>query len=283
MADYTDTKSGIGALFPAGAVEETFRRTEPLLGAAQLVSRHLFGIPLVSGIKDPFTGKAQVMTLEILNDYIDRAVSTVELETGLTIFPTPIKEKTPFDRHYMQSFGYQRLLKRPVSSIEHLAIVPSNQMEVFVVPLDWIDVGQLYHGQLNVIPLTIALTSSGAPQSAIVSTAGGAALLAILNNSHWISSYWQISYTAGFPGGSVPKVLNDLIGMVSAMNALSMLAATYGKSNSVSLSIDNMSQSISGNGPEIFTRRIEDLDKERTMLVQKLKALFGLKLFSGEV
>jgi hypothetical protein len=283
VAIYTETKAGVGDLFPKGAVEEDWRRTEPLITPDKLVSRHLFGIPLVSGIKDPITGKAQVMTKDILIDYIDRAVSTVEMETGMTIFPTPIKEKLPFDRQEFQSFGYMRLPHRPVSSVEHLAIVPSNQQEIFIVPIDWIDIGQMYHGQINIIPLTIALTSAGAPQSSIVSTAGGAALLAILNNSQWIASYWQISYTAGFPDGKIPKVLNDLIGIVASMEVLSMLAATYGKNSGSSLSIDGMSQSISTPGPEIFTRRIEDLQKKRDLLVRKLKAWSGTILFSGNV
>jgi hypothetical protein len=281
MAIYTDTKAGIGQVFPQGAVDQAWGRTEPLITPEKLVSRHLFGIPLVSGIKDPITGKAQVMTKDILADYIDRAVSVVELETGLSLFPIQYEEKYPFDRQEYQSFGYFRLLHRPITSIEHLAIVPSNQQEVFVVPLDWIDVGQLYYGQMNIIPLTIALSANG--QGNIVATAGGPALLAILNNHQWLASYWQVRYTTGFPNGSLPKVVNELVGVVAAMEVLSMLAPTNAKNAGSSLSIDGMSQSVSTPGPEIYSKRLEDLEKKRMQLVGKLKAMFGMKLFSGNV
>lgn len=281
MAVYTDTKPGIGDPYPRGAVEETWRRTEPLISPETLVPLYLFGLPLVSGIKDPITQRAQVMTPEILSMYIDRAVATVELETGLTIFPTPFKEKLPYDRQEYASFGYMRLLKRPVTSVEKLQIVPSNNQAVFDVPVDWVEVGQLYHGQLNIIPLTIQLSGSSAPQ--VVATAGGAALLAILNNFQWVASYWQISYTAGFPSGKVPKVVNDLIGVVAAMDVLSMLAPTNARNQSASLSIDGMSQSLSSPGPEIYSKRLEDLKERREMLVKKLKAWAGITLFSGNV
>lgn len=280
MAIYTDSKSGIGELTPAGAIESTWRRTEPLITSSLMTTRHLFGIPLVSGIKDPLTRRAQVMTPEIIDDYIRRAVGTIELETSLTLFPTQIEEKMPYDRQEYQSFGYMRLLKRPVTSIEYMAIAPSNNQDVFVVPNEWIDTGQLYHGQLNIIPLTIALSGSS---GSVVSSAGGPALLAILGQHQWLASYWRVRYTAGFPDGNLPTVVNDLIGVTAAIDILSMLAATNGRNTSGSLSIDAMSQSVSTPGPEVYTRRIEDLEKKRLMITNKLKSLFGQKLFSGNV
>ncbi|MBA3351556.1 MAG: hypothetical protein H0U23_03870 [Blastocatellia bacterium] len=281
MAIFTDSKPGIGEVFPAGAIDQTWRRTEPLLTVEKLVSRHLFGIPLVSGVKDPFTGRPQVMTPDMLTDYIDRAVSEVEFETGATIFPTQFEERMPFDRCEYASHGYMRLLKRPVASIELLTISPSNNGDVFAVPTEWIDVGQLYHGQLNILPLTAAL--NGRTGEGTITSAGGPALLAILGNQHWLPSYWKVRYSAGFPNGMVPKVVNDLIGTVVAIEVLSLLGPTNGKNQGSSLSIDGMSQSISSPGPNIYTVRLGDLEKKRMMLTQKLKAALGLKLFSGNV
>lgn len=281
MADYTNSKSGIGDQFPQGGRETTWKRTEPLLTPEQLESRDLFGIPLVSGLKDPRTGKGQVMTPDIIADFIDRAVSVVEAETGLLLFPVQMEVKLPFDRQEYASYGYFRLPHRPVASIEELTISPSTNLDVFVVPTEWIEVGQLHYGQINIIPLTIAL--NGDSQATVVATAGGPSLLAILNNYQWLASYWKIKYTAGFKDGMVPKIVNDLIGCVAAMEILSMLAATNSKSSSGSLSIDGMSQSQSNPGPDIYKPRLEDLEKKREMLTRKLRAQFGTNLFTGNV
>lgn len=60
-----------------------------------------------------------------------------------------------------------------------------------------------------------------------------------------------------------------------------MLAATYARTNSHSLGIDGLSQSVSTPGPQIFKIRLEELEKKKTALTKKIKAIFGYKIFSG--
>jgi hypothetical protein len=282
MADYSDTKPTIGDVFPSGGGDTAWKRTEPLITPQQLKRQHLFGIPLVSGMKDPITGRADRLTEDDLKDYIDTAVGLAELETGLLFFPTQIEEKKPWDRQEYDSFGYFLLAKRPISSIEAITVNLSNNDDIYMVPLDWVETAQLAKGQLNIIPLTIALTSGNV--TAIPTTAGGALLLSIFQGkSQWVASFWKIKYTAGFPEGAVPKVVNDYIGTIAAMEVLSQLASTYGKSSGSSLSIDGGSQSVSTPGPEIFTKRMNDLTDKREMLTNKLKGYYGLKFFSDNV
>jgi len=280
VADYTNTKPGIGDQFPQGGKETTWQRTEPLISPEKLKNRHLWGLSLVSGVKDPVTQKAAVMMPDMIADYIDQAVSTVEIETGLMLFSTEVEVKLPFDRQEYQSWGYLRLPHRPVASVEKITISPSSNFDVFNVPLDWVETGQLHHGQLNLAPLTIALTGN---QSGVITTAGGPALIAILNNQQWVSSYWKLNYTVGFKDAMLPKPINDLIGITAAIDILSMLAATNSKSSSGSLSIDGMSQSQSNPGPDIYKPRLEDLEKKKDVLIRKLRALYGTRFFSGNV
>jgi hypothetical protein len=275
------TKKGLGDVYPDGFKKSSWDRTEPLITPEQLIRRHLFGIPLISGFKDPSTGKAQKMTTDDLIDYIDRAVGLAELETGLTIFESKYEANLPWDKQEYTSFGYFRIEQRPVQSIESLTVNLSNDEDIFVVPLSWIDTKMLHKGQLNIIPLTIALTAGGS--LAVPTTAGGATMLQILGNRPWIAQFWKLSCTVGFPNNLLPKVINDLIGIIAALGVLSMLASTYARSTSQSLSIDAMSQSQSGPGPGLFKPRIEELEAQRTMLVNKLKTMYGLKLFSGNV
>lgn len=282
MADYENSKPVIGDVFPSTAVDSAWVRNEPLITPEKLKRKHLFGIPLVSGMKDPVTGRAERLTNDDLADYIDTAVGLAELETGLTIFPTQYKEKHAWDRQEYDSFGYFRLDQRPIASVEKITVNLSNNDDIYVVPNEWIEVGNAKFGQLNIIPLTIALTS-GNPV-AIPTTAGGALLLSIFQGkSQWVASFWQVLYTAGFPDGLLPKQVNDLIGTIAAMEVLSQLASTYGKSSGASLSIDGASQSVSTPGPEIFTKRMKDLQDKRTMLVGKLKNLYGLKFIANNV
>lgn len=282
MADYTDSKPVLGEVFPVGLTESAWQRTEPLITPEKLKIKHLFGLPLVSGMKDPISGRAQVMTDEMLADYIDTAVGLAELETGLTIFPARFEEKKAWDRQDYDSLGYFVMPKRPIASVEKIEVNLSSNDTIYEVPLQWVETAQFAWGQLNIIPLTIAMTS-GSP-TAIPTTAGGALLLSVFKGrSQWVASFWKVTYTAGFPDAMLPKVVNDLIGTIAAMEVLSQLASTYGKSSGSSLSIDGMSQSVSTPGPEIFTKRMKDLQDKRTMLVGKLKNVYHLKFFSNNV
>jgi hypothetical protein len=279
MADYTNSKSGPGVVFPDNAVETSWNRVEPLVKPEQVKSRHLFGIPLVSAMKDPLTGKAQVYTDDLIRDTIDRAVGLAETETGLDIFPIRNKEKQPFDRNEYQSFGYMRLERRPVASVEVLSITPPNGNNLYSVPLEWIETAYLPKGQINLIPIGNAIAYGSVAQVG----SGGALFLNVLGAQGWVPAFWQVEYTSGFPDGMIPKPINELIGVIAAMEILSALGATYGKSQSHSLGIDGLSQSISTPGPQIFKNRYDELAEKRQKLVKKLKTQYGLNLFSGNV
>jgi hypothetical protein len=81
----------------------------------------------------------------------------------------------------------------------------------------------------------------------------------------------------------IPVPVNDLIGYYAAIEILSMLAATYARSTSQSLSIDSFSQSAGGPGPQLFAKRMEELMALRDALKKKIKTAYGQKIFSGQV
>jgi hypothetical protein len=279
VADYTNTKSGPGAAYPDNAVETQWQRLEPLVTPEQVRSRHLFGIPLVSQMVDPITKQAQVYTDDLIADTIDRSVAQAEQDTGLDIFPMQVKEKAPFDRAEYMSFGYMRTERRPVASVEALTITPANNVDIFSVPLDWIETAYLPKGQLNIVPLVAATGSSVAQATGTA----GAIFLAVMSQFYWVPAFWQIKYTTGFPDGLLPKIVNEYIGVIAAMEILSSLASTYGGSQSYSLGIGGASQSQSTPGPDIFTKRFGDLEKKRDKLKKQLKTQYGLNIFSGNV
>jgi hypothetical protein len=283
MGDYTDSKGANGLVFPDGADDAPggWSRSAPLITPEKIRFKFCAGIPLFSSMRDPRTKQLFEFTDPMIEEMIDDAVAKVELETGITVFPTQFTEKPAFDSHEYNSFMYFRTKHRPVMSIESITVTPSNEIDIFQIPIDWVETGNLHQGQINVVPMTIALNKQGG--IATTASANGGAFLQIFGYRNWIPAFWKIKYTAGFPSGKVPKVVNELIGTITAMEILSMLAATNAKSQSSSLAIDSLSQSVSTPGPEVFTRRLKDLEDKRKMLTKKLKTWAGLTLFSSNV
>lgn len=287
MSDYTDSK-GLppsaagqeGGSYPQNIVDTSWNRLEPLLTPGQLRFRHLFGIPLVSKFKDPTTGKPMVMTDPIIQDYIRRAVSDAELEVGIDIFPNKYSAKLPFDKCEYEQFGYFQLERKPVATIDKLTVRPADNLDVFNVPLDWVETAYMTAGQVNIIPLTLAFVNGDTVNT---QGGGGAVFLSILGNKPWVPAFWGIEYTTGFKDGIIPTPVNELIGVIAAMKILSQLAATYAGVTTTSLGIDGLSQSIGTPGPQIFKIRMQELGEERALLVRKLKVLFGQTMFSGNV
>jgi len=287
MPDYSNSKGlppdhlgNPGKTYPENAVASPWGRLEPLLTTDQLVSRFLFGIPLVSRMKDPRTNKPMVITDDMLKDYIRLALDTAEAECAIDIMPVKYSEKFAFDKAEYDQFGFFKCTHKPVYSVDLLSVRPSDNQDVFIVPLEWVETAFLTYGQINIIPLTLAITSNGITNS---QTGGGAVFLNILGQKPWVPAFWGIEYTTGFQNGQVPVIVNDLIGTIAAQRVLSMLAATYARSNSTSLSIDGMSQSISTPGPQVFKVRLDELAEQRKLLTNKVKKLFQQKFIVGNI
>lgn len=269
--------------FPKDAVGGTeWSRTEPLLTPQLLVQRFLFGIPLVSQVPNPLTKKPDVKTPDILKDHIMRAIATLEAELQVQIFPMQFEEPVPYDRVFMEQWMYIRLKNRPVLSVEKLAIRPQNNTraeDILVFPNTWLSLTNAHKGQINLIPL-VAATNESFSQ---ISTGNGAAfLLAFIGQASWVPSYWVVTYTAGFPEGNIPRVLNELIGVQAAMDILSDIASTF-RISSYSLGLDGMSQSQSTPGPQVYKVRMDELEKKKKTLLNRVRTIYGTKLNMGTI
>lgn len=281
MADYSDSKATIGDVYPVHATDASSPRLEPLINPDQLVLRFLWGIPLVSAIRDPSTNKLVKMTDNQIQDLIDSAVQDLELELRMDILPVQHKEKHAYDEAYYKAYGYLQLNHRPIASIEKVTITPANNEDLYEIPKEWIEVAFLPQGQLNVLPMQGTLVQSGLIPSNN-SIMGGSLFFGVSNFRNWIPAYWQVLYTSGFPEGLVPRVINDLIGVQTAISILSMLAATYVRANAYSLAIDGLSQSVSTPGPQLFALRIQELKEKKEQIISKIKTMYGRK-FSASV
>ncbi len=287
MADYSGnnnggypSKPGLGTILPAGQVDSGWGRFEPLITPEKLVRRHLMGLDLRSRTRNPLTGKYDVWTADDLQDEIQRAISNIETEYSLDIMPVQHAEKQEFIRQDYEQFGYMRTRHKPVQSVEEFAIVPANNIQVYEVPLDWIETAGLGWGQLNIVPLNVAVQNGGFIPS---QSAGGAVFLSILAQNNIIPAYWRIVYTTGFPGGTLPRFVNELVGLQAAKQVIEKLLATYVTPTSHSLGVDGLSQSVGAPVIAALQQRLEGLQKDILAGGRRLKRLFGQGIIVGAV
>src|SRR6266403_4007970 len=185
MADYTSSKSANGVFPDRAADAQEFSRVEPLITPQQLRSRQLLAISLVSYLPNPITGQRYELTNDDLADQILRAVTTSEIELGLTIFPVQYKDKLPFDRVFWDSYGYVKVDHRPVASVEKFAFTPPTGTDIYAINLDWVETANLHKGQLNIIPIVPAI-SANYINGTIATGNSGFAYLQLISGLSWM-------------------------------------------------------------------------------------------------
>lgn len=255
-----------------------FARVEPLLLPSQLVNRQLAGIPLYSALPDPVTKQRfNFGAPDVLNDFIEGAIGQVELETGLRVTPVEVTRRLAFDLPEYRQMGYVRVPDAPVLKVLSLSVTDASLNVIFSIPTQWIDVGHLQRGQINLLPLQPAFVGAGTVGTS--DSAGGAAFIALMGARSWVASWWTIQYVTGFAEGRVPRVLNDLVGCRAAVNILQRIQATN-KVASYGISLDGAGQNITTPGVQLYSQAIELLEKDYKTISSKLKARFGKKIFS---
>ena len=273
MADFVQTKNFQTAQYPVHAAQTSglLKRIEPFLTPEQLISRFLKGIPLSLPNGDFFTDAE-------LKDRIYLASNEAEILLKTVITREAFVEKVPFDYQLYRSYIHIKAEHGPIVSLEHLASsICSDFNNIFEIPPTWIESANFSKNLINVIPLLAAYgvnTVSGAVGNA------GIAFLSVMDGLNWVPAYWQINYTAGLSNreGSVPAIVNELIGCIAAIAILSEIAPLF-FFTSQSQSQDGISQSSSGPGPRIYELRIEELTKKRDEIAKKLLGLFSRKFF----
>jgi hypothetical protein len=294
LADYTNSKkAGMPAvnpqtgatspaeIFPDAAISASWTRMGPLVEPRTLRAIYLQGLRLIS----PET--RQEVGDEVLEQFIKDSVTTTEAEFDGSIYigPTQLNERYAFDHNEFMSLGYFSLRQRPVSSVEQLQVVTANGQQIWLVSNDWIDPGYMAKGLIYIIPINVAnatAASSANTQGGV--GVGGAAFLAMMGlKGPWVPAYWSITYTVGFPDMRLPGPINQLIAVNACIELLGQLAASNAKHQSHSLGIDGLSQSASHAGPQLYSTRIEQLEKKKAKLIKSIKNYYGMTWFSGYV
>lgn len=275
MSDYSKSKSFGTKAYPVEAfsTSDLIRRSEALLSPELLISRYLKSQE--KEIKDRYTD-------EELKQEIEMAISEFELMTGFVVNKVQDSLRVPFDRDLYKSFVFIKTNHGPILSIEEIQIQSSTGENIYKLPPDWIEVGNAHKRQVNLIPILSIFGAAGL-QDGRPSNAGLIFLQAV-NNFQWLPAFFTIKYTYGLSHkeGEVPIPVNQIIGMTAAIAILSNLQAGN-KYNSTGVSQDGISQSASSPGPQVYAKRIEDLEIKRQAMLKKLKAVFTNKYFMSNI
>lgn len=234
----------------------------------------------LKGIPLRFRNGDQI-TNEDIKERLNWAFNEAELILQVPIVRTPFQHKVPFDYSLYKSYIHIMAEKGPMISLEHLAIVSADNNNIFEIPPTWIESTNFSKRLINVIPL---LAAYGVNQVQGAVGNAGIAFLTVMDGLAWVPAYWQINYTAGLSNteGQVPASLNELVGCIAAIAILSEIAATN-IFNSQSQTQDGISQSSSGPGPNIYNRRIEDLEKKQTSITKQFKGIFSTKFYVSNI
>jgi hypothetical protein len=275
MADFTESKKFGTKTYPveAFATSDLMRRCEPLLTPDLLLSRYL---------KSQEKEIRSKYSEEELKQKIELAMNEFELMTGLAVTKIQDMQRIPFDRDLYRAFVYIKTNHGPIQSVEEIQIQSSNGENIYNLPADWIEVGLAHKRQLNLVPILSIFGAAGL-QDGKASNAGLIFLQAI-NNFHWLPAFFTVKYTHGLcdKEGSLPIPVNEAIGMTAAIAILSDLQSGN-KYTSTSVGQDGLSQAASSAGPQIYVKRIEDLEAKKAKILAKLKAIFSNKYFLSNI
>lgn len=291
--DLKNAKKGTGSVFPEKVIDAAggFERVEPLLGPQDFKRRFFFGVPLTSPITK------EKLTDDDLRDFIKRAVNQFELDTKLDVAPVIRRHRLPFDPNLYHQWMHMEVPNKPIQKVLKMSITSASYVQtgepnesskypsgghIYIIPNEWIEMGNATRGLLNVNPINPAFSSIGGTGAAI-SSAGSAAML-LIGQMGFVPAFWQLELLHGFcsEDGQVPVIINECVGQKAAMmlidNLLPMFAIV-----SQSLNMDGLGQSVSNQTYQVLQIKRGLIEKDYIANVGKLKMMTGNKLFMGSV
>jgi hypothetical protein len=263
-------------VFPyrATEVDESVNRYSSIPTVEKMRSVYLFGIPL----KSTLTG--QEVSDEMIQTYIDSAISEIEHELSITITPTTYDERHTWDREMWQNaFGWVKVNQRPIIQVNELSLVFSNDEQrtvrfpnEFLFPQD-------QDAAIQVVP-AVGTTMQGF----LLSAFAGSQLWAIFSSaqSSWPGAV-RVIYKAGFEAGRVPALITGLIGNLAALKLLTNIAPLLFPYSSYGLGLDGASQSVSLPGPQFLVSRISDLEKQIEKQLDAARGYYLTKFLSDYI
>ena len=240
-------------------------KTGLIISPEELKATFLFGIDLTNDDGDPFPEP-------LFEFYIRSAQNWLEQQLGgIVLCEKEIVETRDYMVNDFQSFGFLKLFRFPVQSVEEVAAQFPLSTNRLVFSRDWYRVEQAGN-HVNLVPRQGALSS-------ILLGQGGNFLPLLYGGVQFIPHFWTIKYTAGWKPDDIPFNLKEIVGMKAAMGPLNIagdLIAGAGIA-SKSISLDGLSQSISTTASATnagYGARILQYNKEIESRMENLRSFY---------
>lgn len=216
---------------PSEAIEGVGLAIRGVLSVAQLIARYFFGIGLTDDA-------GRRLPDAVFEHYILNAIRWLEHTLDIPILPTSFVENHDYYRGDYLAFCLLQLDNYPVISVEEFRVAYPSGQSVIVFPNEWLRLDPA-KGTLQVVPTAGTLSEVAIGQ-------GGSFLPAIFGGMDYLPQLFEVSYTAGFEVGRVPRDIVDVIGMMAALGPFNIFGdlITGAGIGNLSLSLDGLSQSI---------------------------------------
>jgi len=223
--------------------------------AQTLKETSLFGIPLKSAL----TG--QVLSDETLENYIIKAISSLEHTLNIFITPVHFEERHDYDRElWTQQYAWVKLNTSPILDVQSVQLSFGNGTPLpplVEFPLEFVYVNS-QEGAIRLVPVL------GTPTSGFVlSSFAGAQFMALIAMGIWnFPGAVLVKYRAGFEPNKVPAMISGLIEKMAAYMVLSTIGHLLFPYGSIGIGLDGTSQSVSTPGPQYLAGRLQQLKEQ---------------------
>lgn len=270
--------TGTVAPFPVWSTDQSplppgLSRYESMVTPALMRTKSLFGIPLESRLTQPPTP----ITDDIIQRYINEAVSEVEHNTDLYIYPVTFKEKHDYSREmFTWTYGYIKTNHPNILKVTSVQISFTNDLgsDGFVsFPLEHVHV-MPQEGTVQLVP-TVGSSFGGFLLSAFSGVQFQAMRALTLTE---FPGAIRIEYQCGFEPNKIPAAIVSLIEATAAHRILSSLGHLIFPYSGVSVSIDGVSQSNSTPGHTFLLNRLKDLENQKAELMDVVRGYYSRRL-----
>ena len=220
-------------IFPENAttVDAPYSRYAPIMTPAGLKARYLHAVDLRDNDGNDLPD-------EILQEYINIAISEAEHELDLPLWPTTYLERKDYVLADYNNWVFLQLNHYPAIRVDKIEIkYRFAAAPIFTIPDEWV---RLSHkiGTVRLTPTSATITSFNIPGSLFLPQVVGFGK----HFPHW----FEVTYTAGFEEDKVPYMVNHYIALKAAVNALDIAGDIIIGAGiaSQSISLDSLNQSI---------------------------------------
>lgn len=208
----------------------SFDRTESLLTASELKKRYFHGVT----IRDD---EGNDLPDEVYDTFINQAISWLEHELDISIYPKKHVERRDFNRTDYLNWGFLKLYHFPVLSVEAWKAQYPVNTDLITYPTEWY---RVYNesGEIQLVPTSGSITTFFIP--------GGSILPYVLGSKH-IPQFFEIEYTSGFEADCIPYAINQVIGLKAAIDLFNIAGDLVGGGAGIAgynISIDGLSQGV---------------------------------------